>query len=106
MLPIRSVLGVENSQPRAASDPAACPLLLSWRHRYSGVLREVVRLASPYPGYDWLEMGWIEVMRGNLSKVNLRSPPFLSRGGMALARDAPKRIRRNQPVPGCLGVDP
>jgi hypothetical protein len=54
------------------SDPRRIPYLLFWRHRYSGVLKEVVRLVSPYPNHDWLEMGWVEVKRGDGNKVSIR----------------------------------
>jgi hypothetical protein len=54
------------------SDPRRVPYLLMWKHRGSGVLKEVVRLASPYPTHDWLEMGWAEVKRGDGSKVSIR----------------------------------
>ena len=47
------------------SDPRRVPYLLIWKHRRSGLLKEVVRLASPYPIYDWLEIGWAEVKRGD-----------------------------------------
>ncbi len=54
------------------SDPRRVPYLLFWKQRYTGLLKEVVRLASPYPEYDWLKMGWVEVKRGVGSKVNIR----------------------------------
>lgn len=54
------------------SDPRRVPYLLIWKHRYSGVLMEVARLASPYPEYHSLEIGWIEVKRGDGSKVSIR----------------------------------
>ncbi len=57
------------------SDPRRIPYLLLWRHRYSGILKEVVRLTSPYPEYDWLNMGWVEVKRGDGSKVSIRLSP-------------------------------
>ena len=54
------------------SDPRRVPYLLIWKHRRSGLLKEVVRLASPYPIYDWLESGWAEVKRGDGSRVSIR----------------------------------
>jgi hypothetical protein len=54
------------------SDPRRVPYLLIWKHRRSGLLKEVVRLASPYPIYDWLEIGWAEVKRGDGSRVSIR----------------------------------
>jgi hypothetical protein len=64
-LPARSVR-------ECLSDPRRVPYLLLWKHPWSGLLKEVVRLASPYPRYDWLEIGWAEVKRGDGSKVSIR----------------------------------
>lgn len=46
------------------SDPRRVPYLLIWQHRWSGVLKEVVRLASANAAADWLEIGRAEVKRG------------------------------------------
>jgi len=57
---------------KCLSDPRRVPYLLIWRHRYKGVIREVARLASPYPEHDWFGTGWVEVKRGDGSKQSVR----------------------------------
>jgi hypothetical protein len=57
---------------KCLSNPHRIPYLLIWKDRRSGGLKEVVRLASPYPASDWLNTGWVEVKRGDGSKVNIR----------------------------------
>lgn len=54
------------------SDPRRVPYLLIWKHRWTGMLKEVVRVASPYPTRDWLEIGLAEVKRGDGSRVSIR----------------------------------
>jgi|HubBroStandDraft_2_1064218.scaffolds.fasta_scaffold105305_2 hypothetical protein len=55
------------------SDPRRIPYLLIWRHRFSGVLKEVVRLAPLYPEYDPAAIGWIEVKRYDGTTAGIRS---------------------------------
>lgn len=54
------------------ADPRRVPYLLIWKHRQSGAIVEVARLASPHPAHDWLQIGWTEVKRGDGSKVRIR----------------------------------
>ena len=54
------------------SDPRRVPYLLIWQHRWSKVLKEVVRLASANTAADWLEIGRAEVKRGDGSTVSIR----------------------------------
>ena len=54
------------------SDPRRIPYLLFWKHRYSGVLMEVVRIAPPSPESGWFNMDGIEVKRGDGSKVSIQ----------------------------------
>ena len=54
------------------SDPRCIPYMLIWKHRRSGVLKEVVRLAPPHPVFDSLEIGSVEVKRWDGSKVSIR----------------------------------
>jgi hypothetical protein len=58
---------------KCLSDPRRVPHLLLWKHRRSGELKEVVRLASPNPtSSDWLSSGWAELKRADGSKVSIR----------------------------------
>ena len=54
------------------ADPRRIPYLLIWKHRRSGVLKEVIRLAPPHPAFDSLEIGSVEVKRWDGIKVSIR----------------------------------
>jgi hypothetical protein len=54
------------------TDPRRIPYLLIRKHRRSGVLKEVVRLAPPHPAFDSLEIGSVEVKRWDGIKVSIR----------------------------------
>ncbi len=57
---------------KCLSNPHRIPYLLIWKDRRWGGLKEVVRLATPYTGSDWLNSGWVELKRGDGSKVSIR----------------------------------
>jgi hypothetical protein len=50
---------------RCLSDPRRVPYLLIWKHRWSGLIKEVVRLALPLPTSQILKKDWIEAKRGD-----------------------------------------